>query len=266
MRDGNQMPNYTEQLKAIFAERNDPPDVFLCHSSADKRFVSKLANDLKSLGVHVWFDEWRLQVGDGLHNVIGEALERSAFIAVVLSPSSIESKWCQSELEQALTREKREGKKVALPLLYRRVQPPPFLEGRLYLDFSHSYLRALARLTGFLRAYEPERVNMLLKIQKPKSVGDVAVVLDKCSPISRVNVLPAEKYLAIREILKATGVDIGRQMFSVADGANPTNLIVEVDRACASDHSTVRKSKEWLASLLKESPSESNETEQLMKD
>ena len=67
------------------------PDLFLCHSSADKRFVRQLANDLSTLDVNPWFDEWELAPGDSLHESIGAALEKSAYIGVVLSPTSVQS-------------------------------------------------------------------------------------------------------------------------------------------------------------------------------
>lgn len=33
------------------------PSVFLSHTSVDKPFVEKLANDLRRVGVNVWFDK-----------------------------------------------------------------------------------------------------------------------------------------------------------------------------------------------------------------
>lgn len=223
----------------LFADRDEPPQLFLCHSSDDKRFVSTLARDLRSLQIRVWYDKWSLQVGDSLHEAIGAALEKSAFVAVILSPSSVSSAWCQSELDQALTREKREARKIVLPLLHRRVQPPAFLEGRLYLKFSRSYLQAVARLAGFMRGYKVEQIDAYLKSHKPQSVGDIAVILDKCSPQSRINVLPAEKYMALRLLLEETGVDVGSQMFSVADRGDSNNLVIQVDEFWVSGHRSI---------------------------
>ncbi|MFC1633965.1 toll/interleukin-1 receptor domain-containing protein [Planctomycetota bacterium] len=192
------------------------PDLFLCHSHRDRRFVRRVARDLQRLAVSVWYAEWELEVGDSLHACIGEALERSAFVGVVLSPDSVASRWCQSELDQALAREKRTGGTVVLPLLYRRVPLPPFLEGRLYLNFSRSYFKALARLVGFLQMIPPRELADRLSLNRPKSIDDVYDVLrDLFPPSSRVRVLAAQKYKDIQDALGRAGVDIRSDLFRV---------------------------------------------------
>src|SRR6266404_4739424 len=112
---------------------SEKPHLFLCHSSKDKKFVRQLADELTELSVDVWLDEWELQPGDSLHECIGSALESSAYIGIVLSPDSVESKWCRSELQAALAREMNLSRKLALPILCRRVSLPIFLADRLYL-------------------------------------------------------------------------------------------------------------------------------------
>lgn len=192
------------------------PHLFLCHSSKDKKFVRRLARDLISLSASVWFDEWQLEIGDSLHGCIGSALEESAFVGVVLSPDSVQSRWCRSELDQALTREKRTGNKVVLPLLYRRVNLPPFLEGRLYLNFSKSYFQALAELAGLLYQLNKMVLTQALQEIKPKNVEEVKIVLsrDSHSPF-RTAIIPADTYKQIRELLLVNDVEIGNDMFQI---------------------------------------------------
>ena len=36
------------------------PHIFLCHSSANKDFVRKLAKDLNYFGLDGWLDEWEI--------------------------------------------------------------------------------------------------------------------------------------------------------------------------------------------------------------
>lgn len=50
---------------------NKSAKVFLCHFSKDKEFVQRLAHDLKSKEVPVWFDKWELKVSDSLNEKIG---------------------------------------------------------------------------------------------------------------------------------------------------------------------------------------------------
>ena len=37
---------------------------FISHSSKDKKFVVRLANDLSGRGIDVWLDQWEIQPGD----------------------------------------------------------------------------------------------------------------------------------------------------------------------------------------------------------
>ena len=154
------------------------PHLFLCHSSNDKKFVRRLAEELNELSVDVWLDEWELAPGDSLHECIGAALESSAYIGIVLSPDSIESKWCRSELQAALAREMLLSRKLALPILRRRVSLPVFLADRLYLDFRTDRFRALAQLAALIHGITPKDLGAALRGKKLKSLSEVRKALE----------------------------------------------------------------------------------------
>lgn len=67
------------------------PSLFLSHSSVDKPFVEKLANDLVRVGINVWFDKWAINVGDSLTWRIEEGLQANDYLALVLSPEALAS-------------------------------------------------------------------------------------------------------------------------------------------------------------------------------
>lgn len=91
-------------------------DIFICHASEDKvGFVEALAHRLQERGLRVWYDSYRLRVGDSLRVAIDEGLGRSRFGVVVLSPAFCTKDWPKRELEGLLALE-REGRKVILPL------------------------------------------------------------------------------------------------------------------------------------------------------
>jgi hypothetical protein len=122
------------------------PRVFLSHSSADKPFVSRLAVDLRSNNVPVWYDRWELKVGDSLLKRIDEGITESSFLAVVLSANSVKSAWVEKELNAAISRELNEKRVVVLPLVIDNCSIPTFLREKVYADFRTSYdagLRAL---------------------------------------------------------------------------------------------------------------------------
>jgi hypothetical protein len=61
-------------------------DAFISHASEDKEpFVRQLAHELRQLGLHVWYDEFELKVGDSLAGSIDIGLRSSRYGVVVLS-------------------------------------------------------------------------------------------------------------------------------------------------------------------------------------
>lgn len=110
--------------------------IFLCHSSRDKFFVRELAERLKTFKVKVWLDEAEINIGDSLTEKIGQAIDATDFVGVVLSHNSVNSEWVQKELQVAIQKEFANRRVVVLPLLLEAVQIPPFLRDKLYADFT----------------------------------------------------------------------------------------------------------------------------------
>jgi hypothetical protein len=65
--------------------------VFLSYSTADKPFVDRLAYDLERVNVGVWYDKWEIRVGDSLIEKIAQGIESNDYLAIILSPNSVES-------------------------------------------------------------------------------------------------------------------------------------------------------------------------------
>lgn len=188
--------------------------LFLCHSHSDKPFVRRLAKDLSELSVDVWLDEWELAPGDSLHECIGNAISTVAYVGVVLSPDSVKSNWCRSELQQGLAREKRSGNKVVIPLLYKRVTPPPFLEDRFYPNFSKSYMVALAQLAAFVHQLPQRELTEGLAELRPKTLQQVKNILESIG-WKGVQYISAKDYETLRRILKRSGVVITEDEFDL---------------------------------------------------
>lgn len=124
------------------------PKVFISHSSKDDWFVQRLVSDLEKAGIEVWVDD-RITVGDEFIEEINQGLFDSDYVAVVLSPNSIESRWVKREYSAGLKREDREGKKIVLPLLIRNIADcdiPPLLSTKHYADFRRDYEAGLGAL------------------------------------------------------------------------------------------------------------------------
>lgn len=110
--------------------------IFLSHSSKDKAFVRKLADDLRKHGHFAWVDEAEIKIGDSLIEKIGEGIENTQYLGVVISSNSIKSEWVTREVRIALNQEINEKKVKVLPILIENVQMPAFLLDKKYADFT----------------------------------------------------------------------------------------------------------------------------------
>ncbi len=110
--------------------------IFLSHNSGDKLFVRQLARRLTEAGVLVWLDEAELSIGDSLIEKIGAAIEEMEYVAAIISPRSVRSRWVQKELSLAMSKEIRGKKVVVLPMLIEPCDLPDFLQDKLYADFT----------------------------------------------------------------------------------------------------------------------------------
>lgn len=74
-------------------------DVFVSHASEDKDALARpLAEELRSRGLAVWYDEWELRVSDSLSEKIDEGLAQSHHGVVILSQSFFAKEWSKKEL------------------------------------------------------------------------------------------------------------------------------------------------------------------------
>lgn len=105
--------------RAYAAKAAAAKDVFISHASEDKEAVAKpLAEELRSRGFTVWYDDYEIKLGDSIPRKIDEGLG-SRFGVVVLSPSFFAKNWPKKELEALLQREADEGVKVVLPVWHQ---------------------------------------------------------------------------------------------------------------------------------------------------
>ncbi len=111
--------------------------IFLSHTHRDKEFVDRLKSELNGRGVNdVWVDEAEIMVGDSLQKKIEDAITKTRYFGVVLSPRSVKSRWVKKELELAMQMELETDSVVVLPLLFEKCEIPPFLRTKVYADFT----------------------------------------------------------------------------------------------------------------------------------
>lgn len=127
------------------------PSVFLSHNKVDKPFVEKLANDLKRIGIVVWFDKWEIGVGDSLMWKVNDGIRENEYLGLIMSPESMDSEWVKKELTAGWVKELNLKRVFILPILYRDCEIPILLADKKYADFRSDYdegFLALARVFG----------------------------------------------------------------------------------------------------------------------
>jgi hypothetical protein len=79
-----------------------PWDVFVSHNRKDKPWVRVFVQQLRHLGLQVFFDEDSVSVGGEFHKEVAEAIKESQACVFIISAASVLSPWVADELDMAL--------------------------------------------------------------------------------------------------------------------------------------------------------------------
>jgi len=127
--------------------------VFICHSSKDKEDVVRIAGALESDTITVWYDDWSIEFGDTIAANIDQGISTSDYVAVVLTPNSVESRWVEREWSAAYYEEQKWGAVKVLPLLLRDCDVPPLLADKKYVDLRGPLFQPnLRKLAGWIES------------------------------------------------------------------------------------------------------------------
>lgn len=105
--------SYRETLAEAPLEFNS---CFICHSSCDLEFASRLHDDLKANGVNAWFAPNDSVTGRRIHEELFEAISGHDKFLIVLSDESLKSDYVGSELQKAAEIEKAENRQLLFPV------------------------------------------------------------------------------------------------------------------------------------------------------
>ncbi len=85
---------YERLFKACTHEKSiENYDVFLGYSLNDQEIMRRLATQLHSDGLRVWFDEWEIQPGDIITERVEDGLERSRTLIIGMSSNASDADW-----------------------------------------------------------------------------------------------------------------------------------------------------------------------------
>ena len=126
--------------------------VFLSHSSLDSSLARQLAIDLKSVGVDVWLDQWKLEIGEAFRPSIEHGVDKSDFVIVLLTSASVASSEVSKEWQRKTLEEARVNRVSVVPVRGENCEMPDILAHRSYADISGgSYGLGFRHLLEILR-------------------------------------------------------------------------------------------------------------------
>jgi hypothetical protein len=103
-------------LRKVFNSKTKRVRVFISYSSKDESFVTRLKYDLEEHGIETWYAPRDLAIGATTREDLDKAILSVDRLIVVLSKTSIISRWVEQELETALERERTSEKFSLLPI------------------------------------------------------------------------------------------------------------------------------------------------------
>ena len=130
------------------------PSVFLIHDVLDKPFARRLAITLSLAGASVWLDEAETgHIRDTLIGNIYKEILGDIYLAVILSPNSVESNSVQHDVEIVQNQGVTGLTITVLPLLYKDCAIPAFMADKIFADFRDpaNYSNMLRRIFDRLK-------------------------------------------------------------------------------------------------------------------
>jgi hypothetical protein len=126
------------------------PNVFISHRKTDAQMAEQLATEVRDAGHEVWFDEWKIDLGDSIVERIDKGLEGSNYLVLCYSSSGM-SDWVNREWMSALARQlSGHGVKV-LPILLTGGKPPAILADIKYGDLTQNWTKGVSDLLRAIR-------------------------------------------------------------------------------------------------------------------
>jgi len=115
--------------------------VFISYSHADKDVIERIVVRFDADNINYWLDEQDLLVGDVIDEVISEGIQDNWLFLVILTPTSVESRWVARELDEAF-HEEIEGNKIILPVVAKNLpitKIPARLRRKKHVDLSEDF-------------------------------------------------------------------------------------------------------------------------------
>ncbi|MDJ0736839.1 MAG: TIR domain-containing protein [Nostocaceae cyanobacterium] len=105
-------------------------EVFLSYADEDRGTMEKIRRSLRREGITVWTNTTDIQTGEEFTEAINRGIEQADNVVYLLSPDSVNSTYCQQELDLGLSLNKR-----IIPILVRETQEMQVPSALRYLQY-----------------------------------------------------------------------------------------------------------------------------------
>ena len=120
--------------------------MFISYQYADKELAHSLEVELRARGAETWIDSKNLRLGDSMIERISQAIAEGYFLVALVSPASVKSEWCRTELGYAMSKAISDRRVAVLPLRVNEAEMPPILTGRKWEELGTANVAAVAGL------------------------------------------------------------------------------------------------------------------------
>ncbi|MGK5682332.1 toll/interleukin-1 receptor domain-containing protein [Actinoplanes sp. URMC 104] len=126
-------------------------EAFVSYRLADAPAARRLAEEVRNAGHEVWFDEWRIDLGDSIVERISTGLSATAYLILCYSSSGVESPWMSREWMSTLARQ-LDGQPVKiLPVRLTGNAVPAILADIKYADLVRNWDAGIRQLLAAIR-------------------------------------------------------------------------------------------------------------------
>lgn len=108
--------NFIVYMRSLTADALEFYSCFISYSGKDEGFARRLHSRMREAELRVWFAPEDMKGGDKLYDQIDRAIQVHDRLLLVLSESSMQSRWVETEIRRARTVELREGRRKLFPI------------------------------------------------------------------------------------------------------------------------------------------------------
>jgi len=109
--------NFIETISPLIKKSRQFYKCFISYSALDDTFVNRFLKELNTYGIKHWYAPEDMKIGGVMTSEICEAINDRDKVLLILSESSIASKWVELEVEEALKKERKLSKNVLIPIM-----------------------------------------------------------------------------------------------------------------------------------------------------